>query len=216
MKKPASPVRNLEVLTAVCERFIAFHTAFRQGKARADVVATLRSRGRTYFLFKTKRWTFDADSATNVVRVAAMDGKYSSRHGEMSLYSHALHLATIGVITKDVAEAYREDVVESERDFERHKQVEALRKDAKRLGFKLTDTKSVPDPSPLKKATFSIDETEMPKFHEFIRAHNKKHESEDSTAIGGRFSVTFCSTSIGMIVTLKCSCGKNVDLSGDL
>lgn len=72
-----------------------------------------------------------------------------------------------------------------------------------------------PEPPP-DATVYWIDKAEMPKFHSFIHAHSEKHEGSNEGAIGGRFSVTFCSTSVGMIVTLTCACGQKVDLSGDL
>jgi len=60
---------------------------------------------------------------------------------------------------------------------------------------------------------FEIDPSEHARVNEFV----SKHQHSQKCAIGGNLSYTFCSTSIGWVVSVKCSdCGITIDASGDL
>lgn len=63
---------------------------------------------------------------------------------------------------------------------------------------------------------YTIPRSEREKAAAFREEHDRLHAGQDQGAIGGRFSTTFCDTSIGDVITLRCACGASVDVSGDL
>ncbi len=60
---------------------------------------------------------------------------------------------------------------------------------------------------------FKIDPgRERENLYPFLDIHNKRHGRE-KTAIGGRFTYSFCPTSLGDIITVKCFCGEEIDIT---
>lgn len=69
--------------------------------------------------------------------------------------------------------------------------------------------------------SFNVTRKQLEQSNVWTNQHNKEKHLPDgrttrfSGAIGGGFSWEFTSTTIGMIVMLKCSCGEEIDLSDD-
>ncbi len=61
---------------------------------------------------------------------------------------------------------------------------------------------------------FDVNESQYAKAGLFIDEHEKTH-GRSKAAAGGRYHYRFCSTTIGLIVTIHCSCGESCDLSED-
>ena len=60
---------------------------------------------------------------------------------------------------------------------------------------------------------YYIDDTEDIKAQEFIQAHYKKH-SKLKTAIGGMFVWSFCNTSLGTVISIRCDgCKEEIDIT---
>lgn len=55
---------------------------------------------------------------------------------------------------------------------------------------------------------FPISEEEQTMIDTWIDTHECKHRGSSEGAIGGRYTYTFCPTSIGVLGTIECSCGK--------
>ena len=58
---------------------------------------------------------------------------------------------------------------------------------------------------------FELNEEETQKFNDWRNNHNCKQK--DVGAIGGRFTFCFTPTSLGELATVKCACGKELDLT---
>ena len=68
------------------------------------------------------------------------------------------------------------------------------------------------------KIDFSLSESQKKKIDEWENSHNcnlpQMHGIPHYCGpIGGRFSITFTPTSIGMFATVKCACGETLDIS---
>lgn len=63
---------------------------------------------------------------------------------------------------------------------------------------------------------YTIPKSERERAQAFRDEHDRLHAGVDQGAIGGRFSVSFCDTSIGDVIALRCACGASIDVSGDL
>jgi len=64
--------------------------------------------------------------------------------------------------------------------------------------------------------TFAIDPSQAEAERAFKADHDARHAGEDQGSIGGAFVYSFCDTSIGHVVSLRCACGEKIDLTGDL
>lgn len=65
--------------------------------------------------------------------------------------------------------------------------------------------------------TFCIDPSEAEAERAFKAAHDARHAGMDEGSIGGRYVYSFCATSIGHVVSLRCgACGEKIDLTGVL
>jgi hypothetical protein len=85
--------------------------------------------------------------------------------------------------------------------------------DAWEASFIDVDGKSTDGVVENKKRTFTLDEEESAKADVFIEEHNKKHAGGSVGAIGGRYTFTFTSTSLGGISTVCCACGGEKSLT---
>ena len=48
---------------------------------------------------------------------------------------------------------------------------------------------------------------------DWYKKHSKKCKIKKKTAIGGRLTYSFTPTGIGCIVAVRCSCGRELDLT---
>ena len=61
--------------------------------------------------------------------------------------------------------------------------------------------------------SFKLVDSELEQFNKFRIKHNKKHGSYIG-AIGGRFSITFTPTGLGLCISVTCnSCDKTKDIT---
>jgi hypothetical protein len=60
--------------------------------------------------------------------------------------------------------------------------------------------------------TFTVSTEENERSKPFIAEHQQKHD-EYQGSIGGRYSYKFCSTSLGVAVSIHCSCGESLNLT---
>lgn len=61
---------------------------------------------------------------------------------------------------------------------------------------------------------FPMTEEEVYKAQEWIKTHDKEeHPHQSAGAIGGRYTYEFTPTSIGVLCSVRCSCGDRCDLT---
>jgi hypothetical protein len=60
---------------------------------------------------------------------------------------------------------------------------------------------------------FNLDEDQKTKAVNWLDKHKKRCKIKDSGAIGGKYFYEFRPNSIGVIITLKCACGEQIDLT---
>ena len=64
--------------------------------------------------------------------------------------------------------------------------------------------------------TFHLDDSLHSPFAQWLAEHDKTCILTDAArcgAIGGRFTFCFCPNSLGTVLTVKCGCGAEVDLT---
>jgi len=65
----------------------------------------------------------------------------------------------------------------------------------------------------IRKNTFKLSESQETKIDAWKKIHDCVHRESNQGAIGGRYTYEFIPTSIGVFCTIKCSCGKELDVS---
>ncbi|KKT82593.1 MAG: hypothetical protein A3B99_03195 [Candidatus Yanofskybacteria bacterium RIFCSPHIGHO2_02_FULL_44_12b] len=63
--------------------------------------------------------------------------------------------------------------------------------------------------------TFTVDEAQLAKLSQWLQEHDKKNHpnKQEWGAIRGRLKYLFTPTGIGTVVSAKCACGEEVDLT---
>jgi len=61
---------------------------------------------------------------------------------------------------------------------------------------------------------FELTKEKRQKFNDWLNQHNKYCQLKDNDgAIGGRLTYCFTPTNLGIIITVKCGCGAECDLT---
>jgi hypothetical protein len=60
---------------------------------------------------------------------------------------------------------------------------------------------------------FEVPDDEVKEYREWRKEHDKVCQTKDVGAIGGGFTFSFTQTALGCITKVKCSCGKELDLT---
>jgi hypothetical protein len=65
----------------------------------------------------------------------------------------------------------------------------------------------------LNKSRFSLSDDQEEKLKQWKETHECKHRNKSQGAIGGQYTYEFVPTSIGVFCSVKCSCGKSINIS---